>query len=120
MERTTYLPFIALVLFGFTDLTPEELECEIAAETLQDCCVGLEFDEQTCGSSVGCGRDIRPAFDLETSECLQELSCVQMREEDAFGETLCDRAVRALEERQDELQSLPSDGRQGPIEGLCP
>ncbi len=129
MERTTSLPFIALLLFGFTDLTPARLECEITAETLQDCCLGLEYDVFTCGtgSGPGCGRTISPAFDVETSECLQELSCAEMQVPDDLGRTFCDRVAQALEERQDELdvpedelESTPSDGPLGRIEGLCP
>lgn len=120
MRRTILLPVVTLLLFGFVSLTPEEIDCEHAAAAIEDCCPEVDFTGLTCVSDPTCGPEVRPAFDEATSECLQDLSCEEMRRIDETGRSICERVDLALMERDQTYPDLETSDDLEPIEGVCP
>lgn len=120
MRRRILLPFLTLLLYGFISLTPEEIECEHAAAAIEDCCPEVDFTSLTCVADATCGPQVFPAFDEATSECLQQLSCDEMRAIGETGQSVCERIDLALMDRRERYDELETDEDLEPIEGVCP
>lgn len=82
----------ALVLPLACGLIPrDELECEQAVSHLDACCFGFQTQRLVCATDGGCGSYTSPSLPLAESECLNRLSCNELRRGG-----YCERAQNAV------------------------
>ena len=106
---------------------PDVLECEDAAQHLQDCCPGFDksalvcryYDSVTrpgCTSSMPC-RHVHedPVFTVDESRCIVQSSCESLR-----ANNVCDRAQVAQPDSDDMSSSPCPSWGPSPHPLVCP
>jgi len=91
-SRRLLLLFGVLVISaGFAvGMREDELECEQAAATLDDCCPGFVVTALDCTYSSGCGTTSYPALSLTEARCITGMACSEL-----IDRKVCERAATA-------------------------
>jgi hypothetical protein len=114
-RRLIALSIASLFVFGFSDLTPESVECEHAAVALEACCPELVLPRDLCSIAVGCTSS-EPLLLEDESVCIQDAPCDSLTELGASGRSVCDRMRDAIDEHEQRDPMLDFE----PARGVCP